>query len=314
MTVRIRAIYLLSLLIMGALMGCSNSVAPVATATVGSTLSGTVAAFDATAPTPVNPLGIKVSLQGTKYETFADSLGHFSIDGIQAGVYNIIFSKPGFDSMIYPTHHLVGVGNDIINDAYLVEESTDSIQLGTISSVFSVSVRKIITVIDTIIKDSAGMRDTIVLQHDSLSITYDTVSNANALIVSGRVVGKNAAGGHWPGSIYVYSSLDSSLPPTSPAFGNPATTEDDWLRLHLTDSFYHKAFQSPAIKGGTFTDTLSRDIEKSSAYSLQAGQTVYIYAVGHSNTNGLPIVRGQYEHFSTTAFGPRAVRFKYVVP
>jgi hypothetical protein len=104
-------------------------------------LSGTVKAYAVTSPKDVNPFGIHIELQATKFQTTADSLGNFRIDNIPAGVYNIICWKPGFDSMIYPVHHLIGVGNDIINDAYLVAESSDSIILKLISPVYSVGKR-----------------------------------------------------------------------------------------------------------------------------------------------------------------------------
>ncbi len=288
---------------------CTNSVDPPAPTTTGEKLTGTVAAFGATSPTALSPVGIQVTIQGTTYQATADTGGHFEIDNIPAGVYNIIFSKPGFDSMVYPVHHLIGVGIDIINDAYLIQESNDSLALVGISSVFTVSVSKIIHVIDTIFKDSAGVIDTIVLAKDSLSITYDTVTNANALIVSGTLLGSLA-----PGNIYVYSSLDSTLFPSSVSPQSPVSTEDAWLALHLTDPAYHFAFQSPRIANGVFTDTLSRDAANLSPYSLPGGQVVYIYAVGHSNLTGLPQTGGEYQHFSTTPFGPKAVRFKFVVP
>jgi hypothetical protein len=63
-----------------------------------------------------------------------------------------------------------------------------------------------------------------------------------------------------------------------------------------------------------FMDTLARDAANLVYYSLPAGQVVYIYVVGHSNMTGLPSNGGEYQHFSTTPYGPKAVRFTYVVP
>jgi hypothetical protein len=300
---------LLFLIVMMIIESCSSPSDPVPATTAGETLTGSVAAYGANSPTQRSPEGIEVSIQGTSFHASVDTGGHFTIANIPAGVYNIIFSKQGFDSMIYPAHHLIGVGTDIINDAYLIQESTDSISMTGVSYVFTVSVSKIIHVIDTIFRDSSGVIDTIVLAHDSLSITYDTVQNANALILKGSLIGNLP-----PSDVFVYSSLDSNLFPWAPSPQSPANTEDGWLAMHASDPAYHPAFQSPHITDGSFTDTLARDAATLASYSLPAGRVVYIYIVGHSNTTGLPATSGEYQHFSTTPYGPKAVRIRLVVP
>jgi hypothetical protein len=300
---------LLFALVMSLLSSCSDPTTPPTATPGGETLTGTVAAFNTTSPTTLSPKGIQVVLQGTSFQGIADTAGHFTIPNIPAGVYNIIFSKPGYDSMIYPVHHFIGVGTDIINDAYLIQESTDSLSIAGVSYVFTVSVSKIVHVIDTIFRDSSGVIDTVVLAHDSLSITYDTVQNANALIVKATLIGNMP-----PSDVFVYSSLDSDLFPWSPSPQSPANTEDVWLATHVNDPTYHPAFQSPRITGGSFTDTLARDVATLHPYSLPAGQVVYVYMVGHSNTAGLPAMNGEYQHFSTTPYGPKTMRFRLVVP
>ncbi len=288
---------------------CSSPSDPPAATSNGEKLEGTVAAYASGAPTGLSPTGIQISIQGTPYQATADTGGHFEIDNIPAGVYNIIFWKPGFDSMIYPVHHIIGVGTDIINDAYLVQESTDTITMTGVSYVFNVSQTKIITVIDSTIKDSLGKLDTTVTTHDSEVVIYDTAGSSNGMILSGKVTGTLA-----PGNIYVYTSLDSGLFPASPSAQSPDSTEDAWLATELTNDAYHSGFQSPKMIGGNFKDTLTMDVATLMPYSLPAGQAVYVYAVGHSNMTGLPVIGGQYQHFLTTPFGPNAVRIKYVVP
>ena len=314
----IRGIQFYGLLFVFALLfaSCSSPSDPPATTSTGEKLTGTVVAFGSASPTSLSPSGIQISIQGTQYNAVADTGGHFEIDNIPAGVYNIIFWKPGYDSMIYPVHHIIGAGTDIINDAYLVQESTDSITMTGASYVFTVSVAKHVLVFDTtfIITpsiDTPEVYDTVKYWsgHDSTVITYDTVDDANGLIVSGKLTGNLA-----PGNIFVYTSLDSTLFPTSPSPQSFGMTEDSWLATKLNDTAYHLAFQSPQLNGGAFKDTLARDVATLMPYSLPAGQAVYVYAVGHSNMTGLPPTGGEYQHFSTTPFGPAAVRFKYIVP
>jgi Polysaccharide lyase family 4, domain II len=300
---------ILFLLLLSAVASCSSPSDPPSTTSTGEKLTGTVAAYASGAPTSLSPNGIQISIQGTAYQAVADTGGHFEIDNIPAGVYNIIFWKPGFDSMIYPVHHIIGVGTDIINDAYLVQESSDSITMTGVSYVFNVSETKIITIIDTVIINRNGTLDTNVSTRDSEVVIYDTAGNSNGMILSGKVTGTLA-----PGNIYVYTSLDSNLFPTMPSPQSPANTEDAWLATQLTNSAYHSAFQSPQMIGGNFKDTLTTDVATLSPYSLPSGQAVYVYAVGHSNMTGVPVPSGEYQHFSTTPYGPNAVRFKYVVP
>ncbi len=288
---------------------CSSPSDPPAATSTGEELTGTVAAYASASATLLSPTGIHISIQSTPYQAVADTAGHFTIDNIPAGVYNIIFWKPGYDSMIYPVHHIIGVGTDIINDAYIVQESTDTITMTGVSYVFNVSQTKIITVIDSTIKDSLGKLDTTVTTHDSEVVIYDTAGSSNGMILSGKVTGTLA-----PGNIYVYTSLDSGLFPASPSAQSPDSTEDAWLATELTNAAYHSGFQSPHMVSGNFKDTLTMDVATLLPYSLPSGEAVYVYAVGHSNLKGLPVIGGQYQHFLTTPYGPNAVRFKYVVP
>ena len=55
--------------------------------------------------------GIKVWLPGTKFQTFTDSLGYWRIDSIPAGIYDINFYKPGFDTTERYAFQFVGNGS-----------------------------------------------------------------------------------------------------------------------------------------------------------------------------------------------------------
>jgi hypothetical protein len=45
--------------------------------------------------------GIHVTLVGTSYEGFTDTSGAFRIDSVEAGRYVVLFSSPGYDTMVY---------------------------------------------------------------------------------------------------------------------------------------------------------------------------------------------------------------------
>ncbi len=300
--------FVFSILVLVLLSGCKSSTEPVTSSGSGS-LSGTVKAYGILSAQPVSSSGVEVELQATKYHAISDSLGNFRIDNIPAGVYNIIFSKQGFDSMIYPVHHLIGAGTDIINDAYLIQESNDSILFKIVSSVYTVSITKFIHIIDTLIKIGTGHNDTIIRSFDTTIITYDTARTPVKIITTCNLVGNLL-----PDNIYVYSSLDSGVFPNSICRETNNLTMDAWLTQHKNDTLFHAAFQSPKIINGVFLDTLSSDVIGRKPFSFESGQVIYIYACGHSSTNGLPLLDGEYKHFLTTPYGPQVVRYRFVVP
>jgi len=121
--------------------GCKNSSNPTTTSGAGSsTLAGNVVSYSADGLRILDSSGVSVTVEGTSFTTTTDHNGNFSIDGIPAGVYNIIFTKPGFDSMIYPVHHLIGEGTDIFNDPYIIQNANDSIVFDQVSVVVTDSI------------------------------------------------------------------------------------------------------------------------------------------------------------------------------
>lgn len=165
--------------------GCNNSPNPTNTQSGSGELSGTVVAYGVSAPATVNPSGITVNLEGTSMQTTTDNQGAFAIDNIPAGVYNIVFSKPGFDSEIYPVHHMLGVGDDIIGDASLTQIPNDSVIIDS--------------VIITYQTDSSARIDT-----NNNKRTLDTI--AIAVVVRGHVLGTDGAG-----VVLVNASQDSTF-------------------------------------------------------------------------------------------------------
>jgi hypothetical protein len=121
------------------------------------------------------PSGAVVSLQGTSLSGIVNAQGSFDIENIPAGVYNIIFSKPGFDSIIYPAHHMLGVGTDVINDAFLIRAPGDSIVFDQVNVVST---------------DTTG---------------HDTVNTSSHFLK----IAAHLAGGDTAGGSYLYISNDS---------------------------------------------------------------------------------------------------------
>jgi hypothetical protein len=65
--------------------------------------------------------------------TATNAQGSFSFATVPAGIYMVVFSKPGFDTVFYPDHHMFGMGSDIIDDAFLIKNQDDSVVIDQIN-------------------------------------------------------------------------------------------------------------------------------------------------------------------------------------
>jgi hypothetical protein len=59
--------------------------------------------------------GVNISIKGTNYSTQSDLKGKWTLKDIAPGVYDIIFSKPGFDSLVIFGYPFPGNGTAYIN-------------------------------------------------------------------------------------------------------------------------------------------------------------------------------------------------------
>ncbi|HET6401189.1 MAG TPA: hypothetical protein VFH95_07290 [Candidatus Kapabacteria bacterium] len=68
-----------------------------------------------------------VQIEGTTFSTITDSTGTWGIDNVPAGIYDIIISKNGFDTTLYPSYHFSGAGTAFIEDPTLEILPRDSV-------------------------------------------------------------------------------------------------------------------------------------------------------------------------------------------
>jgi hypothetical protein len=186
------------------------------TADGSGSLRGTVTSYDVDSTITLDPSGVTILLEGTSLHTTSDNQGKFEIDNIAAGVYNVIFLKDGFDSMIYPTLHLHGVGTEILNDAFVIKESVDTFVLDSFTPTFRID-----------------------------SSRSDTTMYS--LAFSGHLIGSDA-----PPRVKMEMSLDSSFTILQPLFQTdwPFNYSKQisiqplpiGLRVHRGDIFYFRLF------------------------------------------------------------------------
>jgi len=100
--------------------------------TLTGSLSGYVYLVDQNDNLLTNRSGVTVSIGGTNLSTTSDSTGKWTLNNVSTGVYQITFSKSGYDSFILPTNQFVGGGSVNIADIYLVQRQTFGVTTSTI--------------------------------------------------------------------------------------------------------------------------------------------------------------------------------------
>jgi hypothetical protein len=103
---------LFALSVITSFAGCRDDEDPAST--LGSTgkISGTVALFESEDLSRLSDAsGATVSVEGTTLSTITGSSGQWEIPDLPAGIYNIIISKPGFDTSRLLKHRALGVGH-----------------------------------------------------------------------------------------------------------------------------------------------------------------------------------------------------------
>jgi hypothetical protein len=104
---------ILSLLLGLALVaGCKNTTT-VENSDVGS-FRGNVALLTAEGDTLSNYAGATAQIQGTTFHATSNAAGDWEIDNVPAGIYNILLTKPGFDTLIIPQYQFSGAGTSFV--------------------------------------------------------------------------------------------------------------------------------------------------------------------------------------------------------
>jgi len=79
--------------------------------------------------------GTTVWLKDTKFSTTTDANGNWTLKEVPAGIYSLLFTRPGFDTSFYQDQYTAnpyrfsGAGVDFLEDAYFVRIPTDTLTL-----------------------------------------------------------------------------------------------------------------------------------------------------------------------------------------
>jgi len=132
----------LSILLAAALLGgCKNSTVVQSSDDLG-TLRGKVAVFvncDALS----NASGATVHIEGTGFSATTDSLGEWTMNNVPAGIYNILITKPGFDTDLIAQDQFSGAGTQFLENGMISSTSPllDSVRISSVQITKSDSIQ-----------------------------------------------------------------------------------------------------------------------------------------------------------------------------
>lgn len=116
----------LSILLALALLGSCKNNTIVENSDVGS-FRGNVALVNAMGDTLSNHAGAIVQIEGTSFQATSNARGDWEIDNVPAGIYNIMLTKPGFDTLIIPQYQFSGAGISFLMSSAIQAFPLDSL-------------------------------------------------------------------------------------------------------------------------------------------------------------------------------------------
>ena len=172
----INSTQVLSLIVAVALLGsCKSATSNVESNAETGTFKGNVALVNARGDTLPDYSGATVSIEGTLFQATSSATGDWEIDNVPAGVYNLILTKPGFDTLVIPQFQTKGVGTSFVLGAAIQALPLDSL-------VFTVS---------NIVEDSSSAGYLGLLSMSGYVSGPDSLSLTEGVIVASGEIGQS---------------------------------------------------------------------------------------------------------------------------
>lgn len=115
-----------SFLLASLVWGCKDNTVTVYTDALG-TYRGKVAQYGVDGNLVPNQAGATFRIEGTAFSTVTDDSGNFQIDHVPAGIYNLLVTKPGFDTNLAAQYHFSGAGTVFLQNLMIQTIPFDSI-------------------------------------------------------------------------------------------------------------------------------------------------------------------------------------------
>jgi len=174
--------------------GCKSATTTVDANAETGTFIGNVALVDVRGGTLPNYAGATVQIQGTSFQTKSNDTGGWEIDNVPAGIYNIILTKPGFDTLVIPQYQFRGVGTSFIMNSGIQALPMDSLVF-TVSSLVEDSTSAGYVILLTASGGVSGP-DSLVLSN-GIWVASGAIDQTPGITISnGQISGAKGAIGH----------------------------------------------------------------------------------------------------------------------
>jgi len=213
--------------------GCTTTTtAPTNTGSI----RGNIALFNASGDTLSNYAGVTAQIQGTSFQATSNAVGDWEIDNIPAGVYNVSFTKLGFDTLVIPQYQFSGAGTSFLLSNAIQAIPMDSLPLTLSNSGYSA------------LAGFTSSGDSIIIYHGSIDFTGnlsgpDSLEQSSVIATFGAVADSNS---NFNQSEYVIDGhlpALQSIPYTKPPVmsGTAVTVRSFlWARItQKTEGFTH---------------------------------------------------------------------------
>ncbi len=114
--------------------------------------------------------GVTVSIEGTAFSATTNTQGDWTINNVPAGIYNILITKPGFDTDLIAQDQFSGAGTQFLENGGIRSESPllDSVLISSIQITKKDSIQHW----DSVISLGNGTYDTIPYHFDTVGYEY----------------------------------------------------------------------------------------------------------------------------------------------
>ncbi len=96
-------------------------------------LRGSVIIYDVNGDSVSDRSGATISLQGTGFQATSQTNGDFQLNNVPAGIYNVIVTKPGYDTALTANYQFSGAGTQFLQSNIIQAIPSDSIPIVSVN-------------------------------------------------------------------------------------------------------------------------------------------------------------------------------------
>lgn len=117
---------ILAVLALSLCFGCKDNTVTVQVHDLG-TYRGKVSQFGVDGNRAPDQSGATIVVEGTTFKATTDATGNFQIDNVPAGIYNLLITKPGYDTDLVSQNQFSGSGTQFLQNEFIQAIPYDSI-------------------------------------------------------------------------------------------------------------------------------------------------------------------------------------------